>query len=129
MAEFAEVSQPQQAQLQEPFAALQRTIERQVLIAVIRDTLRRFDEVEYQNLLRQMTKWAQPPVVVSNDEGFDGEPAVAEPRVEYEIVSRNTLGVPFNKALLTNEKDVDEYTAALKRALLQAIQEGKRIQI
>ena len=62
MAEFGDLTADQQAQLKTPFDELERLIGRQTLIAVIRDTLRRFDETGYQAALRQMTVWAQPPL-------------------------------------------------------------------
>jgi len=130
MAEFGELNKDQQTQLQQAFTTLQQRIEGQALIDVIHGSLRRFDETEYNDLLRQMTLWANPPAVTygSSDDKADGK-TVAEPRPSFEIVSQRTLPIRFNKAMLTDEADVDDYLAALKQTLLKAIQDGKRIQI
>jgi hypothetical protein len=128
MAEFEEVTAVQQEDLQRPFTELKRTIERQILIAVIRDTLRRFDETQYPQLLRRMTIWAQP-LPDETAVGAEGEKIMGETAVDYEIISRGALRVSFNKALLADEADVEAYVAAFKQALLQAIEDGKRIQI
>ena len=61
MAEFSALSGEQQEQITRPFNEFSTAIERQKLIAVIRDSLRRFEESDYQRQLSQMTAWAQPP--------------------------------------------------------------------
>ena len=56
-----------------------------------------------------------------------GQPAVAEPQPQY--VARHDLAVTFGKAWLADEQDVEQYLAALKQALLQAIHNGKRVHL
>jgi hypothetical protein len=51
MVEFSTLNGGQQEQLTRPFNEFEVAIERQKLIAVIRDTLRRFEESDYQRLL------------------------------------------------------------------------------
>jgi hypothetical protein len=129
MAEFGKLTAEQQAQLKAPFDALGRTVERQTLVAVIRDTVRRFDETEYQTALHRMTTWAQPPLPEPKPP-VDGEtPVIADvvPRVEY--VARASLPVTFDKAWLADEQDVEDYLAALKDALMTAIRDRKRVQV
>ena len=60
MAEFAALTLEQQEQITRPFSEFTQSVERQKLIAVIRDNLRRFEESDYQRLLSKMTSWAQP---------------------------------------------------------------------
>lgn len=132
MNEFAVLTSDQQAQLQRPFAELKRLIERQTLIAVIRDTLHRFDDREYQDQLRQMALWAQPAPIAQPQPSTGGkvlnEPRV-EPLVEVEYMALRDLNIPFNKAWLADDADADAYLSALKQALRTAIQSGKRIRI
>lgn len=106
--------------LDQSFTTLRREIKQQTLVAVIRETLRRFEQQEYRQLLTQITTWAR-------EKQPNTEPAVAETPVEY--VSRNTLTVNFSRPYLATEADVEEYLTELKTALLEAIKEGKRIQI
>lgn len=138
MAEFGALNGGQQEQLTQPFNECDAAIERQKLIAVIRDTLRRFEESEYQRLLSQMTTWAQPaptpePVpepggTATPDEGAKPTPPIKpEPRIEY--VPSRAVKVPFNKAWLADETDVDRYLKSMREALLEEIRKGKRIQI
>ena len=133
MAEFGDLAPDQEAQLRRPFAALQRTLARQGLIAVLRDTLRRFDEIEYQSVLRQMATWsneARRPVEYPVDGGGDSTPAptvIVEPPIQY--ITPAQLAVTFDKVALADEQDVDRYLAALKQAFMQAIGAGKHVQI
>ena len=135
MAEFSAVTGEQREQLLQPFDGCIAAIEGQELIAVIRDTLRRFEENGYQRQLSQMTNWAQPapapgPAPASSGTGTadrDAQPAPSAKPVEY--VPSRTIKVSYDKAWLSNETDVDRYLEAMREALLEEIRKGKRIQI
>jgi hypothetical protein len=135
MAEFGALNGGQQEQIIRPFDEFAAVIDRQTLIAVIRDTLHRFEESDYQRHLSLMTTWAQPrpytepkpdpePSQVTERKSGPVEP---EPRIEY--VSSRAVKVSFNKAWLANEADVDRYLESMREALLDEIRKGKRIQI
>ena len=138
MAEFGALNGDQQEQITRPFNEFNVAIERQKLIAVIRDTLRRFEESDYQRLLSQMTSWAQPAPTpepapepgetTKPDEGTKPTPpAKPEPRIEY--VPSRSVKVSFDKAWLADETDVERYLESMREALLDEIRKGKRIQI
>jgi hypothetical protein len=133
MAEYADLTVVQQAELRRPFDELKRTIERQTLVAVIRDTLRRFDSDDYSKHLAQMAAWSAQarrpaaPVVDGQQDYTAGKRQVGEPRVEY--VTQAALTVVFDKAWLADEADVDAYLAELKQTFMAAICEGKRVQV
>ena len=104
----------------------------QRLIAVINDSLRYFEEQGYQNLLAKMVEMAaqkenKPGVPGGDGNGSSQKSKVAEKKAEY-ILARK-IKVDFNKALLTNDSDVDQYLQQMREALLKAISEGKQIQI
>lgn len=138
MAEFGALNGDQQEQITRPFNEFNLGLERQKLIAVIRDTLRRFEESDYQRLLSQMTSWAQPAPTpepapepgetATPDEGTKPTPPVKpEPRIEY--VPSRSVKVSFDKAWLADETDVERYLESMREALLDEIRKGKRIQI
>lgn len=138
MAEFGALNGEQQEQIIRPLKEFTASIERQKLIAVIRDTLRRFEESDYQRLLSQMTTWAQPAPkpepkpepgeTAKPDVGTKPTPpAKPEPRIEY--VPSRSVKVSFDKAWLADETDVDRYLESMRKALLEEIRKGKRIQI
>ena len=124
--EFALLTEEERARLRRPFDELARQIERQRLIAVMRDSLRRFQESRYPRLWQQMTEWATP-TREEIGEDTDEDTACREPAPEY--VGRAALVIPFAKPWLGNEEDVEAYLDALRRVLMEAIEEGKRVQI
>ena len=127
MNEYASLSPERQTPLMQPFTTFLQTIDRQTLIAVIRDTLRRFEDEEYPRLIERLTRTEPivstgPAVTPTGD-----KPVVADPPVEY--VLNRSLRVHFDKAWLAEETDVDEYLKKLKEAMMKEIAAGKRIQI
>jgi hypothetical protein len=137
MTEFSTLSGEQQQKIIRPFKEFASAIERQTLIAVIRDTLRRFEERDYQIQLSQMTDWAHPAPpptrtpVPGETPSSAGEtvtpPTKPEPRIEY--VPSRSVRISFSKAWLADEGDVDLYLKSMREALLAEIRNGKRIQI
>lgn len=134
MAEFGALNGHQQQEITRAFDEFSATIGRQKLIAVIHDTMRRFVEHDYQRLLSQMTSWAQPasmPEPAPAPGGTEGTrpwpQARQKPPIEY-IPSRS-VKVPFEKAWLADETDVERYLESMREALLEEIRKGRRIQI
>lgn len=138
MQEFGALYDEQQKSITQLFSKFNAGIERQSLIAVIRDTLRRFEEGDYQRLLSQMASWTHPasepqPAPVSggafilNEDTKPITPSTAEPRIEY--VPSRSVKVSFDKAWLADETDVERYLESMREALLDEIRKGKRIQI
>ena len=136
MPEFSELNKEQQEQVTLQFDKFAASIEHEELIAVIHDSLRRFEEIAYPRLLSQMTVWAQPETVTEHISDTDNlkttdeapsMPTVAEPRIEF--VSSRVLRVPFDKPCLADESDVDRYLESMREAFLTEINKGKRIQI
>lgn len=132
MAEFIALSPEQQSQITKPFSSNVETIEKQMLIAVIRDKLRRFEEEEYQSLLVRMSAMGRVKpeisarVVPSGDNKGDAVNS-AEPQIKY-VISR-AIHVAFDKAWLADESDVECYLKLMREAMLQEIRDGKRIQL
>ncbi len=136
MTEFSALSPEQQDQIALSFTEFAQSVDCQKLIAVIRDTLRRFEESDYQRLLSKIASWAQPPpqdktghsnqTSTPNSETA-AKPVIQEPRIEY--VPSRSVRISFNKAWLADESDVDRYLDSMREALLVEIHNGKRIQI
>lgn len=129
MDEFIRLSKDQQAKICELFDAFLRGLDRQTLIAVVRDTLRRFEDSEYQWMLMQLSASANPEAVEETKYGGTGQSATSfqEPAVEY--IPYRSIKATFDKAWLVDETDVDRYLVSVREALLKEIHEGKRIQI
>ncbi|MEM6613964.1 MAG: BREX system P-loop protein BrxC, partial [Cyanobacteria bacterium P01_C01_bin.72] len=58
--DYEKLSSEQQAEIEQPFTNLREKVERQNTIAVIRDSLSSFKEIEYNSLLKQIDKWVDP---------------------------------------------------------------------
>lgn len=131
MAKIGDLTAEQQADLRRPFDELQRTLRRQTLVAVIRDTVQRFDLDGYgRQLAARMTAWSQQTRTPAPEPATTGAvqaTVVHDPPVEY--VTQDGLRVTFGKAWLADEADVDAYLALLKAVMMQAIDGGKRVQV
>ncbi len=112
--DYEALSPQQQAEVCQPFSNLRKKVETQNTIAVIRDTLRSFEEREYNHLLTQIHSWVNPE-------------SANEPEIEY--VSYRDIRVAFDKPFLSEISDVDSYLKSLGEVLRREIQDGKRIRI
>ena len=134
--EFSKLNKEQQERITLPFDEFTASIEHEELIAVIHDSLNRFEENDYPQLLSQLTARAQSVPVTETVSDSDNlkttdeapsMPNIAEPCIEY-VLSR-AIRVPFGKPWLADKGDVDRYLESMREALLTEINKGKRIQI
>jgi len=140
MPEFGELTATQKDSLLEPFARIQRQVDAQSLIGMVRDDLRRFEQGLYPDLLSQAITLAQPepekpkPPAPAPDGSKTTSQEVAEPEPtptpqKVEVVNIHSLKVPSDKPLLTNDQDVDAYIEQLRKAMLEEIASGKQVQV
>ena len=134
MPEFSELNKEQQERITLPFDKCATSIEHEKLIDVIQNSLRRFEENDYPQLLSQLTAQSVPVTeTVSDSDNLKTTdeappiPNIAESRIEY--VSSRAVWVPFGKPWLADETDVDRYLESMREALLAEINKGKRIHI
>jgi len=140
MPEFGELMATQKDRLLEPFACIQRQLDSQSLIGMVRDDLRRFEQDIYPNLLSRVITLAQPdpekiePSLPAPDSSKTGVQEVAEPEPipapkKVEVVNIYSLKVSSVKPLLINGADVDDYVEKLRLKMLEEIASGKRVQV
>ena len=131
MEEFQKLPDIRMAELDAPYQELIEHIKQQSLIAVINDRLRYFEEQGYQKLLDKILALVAPkPSIEMGDfdtSEQDGKSPAKETRPQS-VLSRN-INIAFDKAWLVNENDVDTYLEAMRKALIEEIRKGKRIQI
>ncbi len=127
MNEYREISPDHQYQLNLPFDNFTRELERQTLIAVIRDRLRSFEDTGYQGLLAKMCELKRLENEKTDPGEKDGKREVRDPEIDY--ISGKKIRVAFNKPWLADEEDVVNYLSELKKALMKEIAAGKRIQV
>ena len=125
MSEFNLLNSEQQKEIENSFQQFINSIEAQKLLAVIRDRLRYFEESEYPKLLTQLSNKVTP----AYEQQESKEREINSASIAPELVSVKTLKVPFTAAWLANENDVDQYLSDMRKAMLDQINDGKRIQI
>jgi len=91
--------------------------------------LRYFEDKGFQKLLTRLGQLAAPQPKLVEEPGQSGghEPQVTEPTVEY--VHYRQVRVPYEKAWLADEGDVDSFLESMREALIADIKKGKRIQV
>lgn len=127
MDEFNKLTKEQQTQLTSPFEQQISNIENEKLIAVIRETLRRFEENEYQRLLAKMVDMANPPPQPETTATKDQVADDSKPPTEY--ILNKKININFSKAWIASEEDLEQYINKLREAYLKEIRAGKRINI
>ncbi len=101
-------------------------------VLVVRDSIRMFTENEYHTLLNKMALLGQAKTSYAKDtaNGTISQNIGAKiSELRIEIVLARSILLDFDKAILTNEDDVEHYLKSLRKALLQEIQNDKQIQI
>ena len=98
--------------------ALLDRISRENQIAVVREIANTFEERTYPAILDQLI--ASPSVSTAND---SDEPAP----MRKQTVSVKSISAPGIQGVLETEEDVDRYLDALRAALVQALNDDKRI--
>lgn len=133
--DYAKLAQEQQKRLSQAFENNTLALTNEKLIAAMRDIVRRFEEVQYPDLLSQLTAMTQPvpvppPQPQSNTSQESPKPSPQpEPVKAVEYVPSRSLSIAFDKAWLADEGDVERYLESMRKALLEEIRQGKRIQI
>lgn len=128
--EYAALTPERQAELNTPFANTIAEIGKSGLIAMVEGAVRRFEDVEYPKLLSKMDEWSKPVKTPGYEPEKPGEAkphTVAEPKIEY--VSSRSVQVAFKKPWLADASDVEEYLQSMRKALLDEIAKGKRVQV
>lgn len=132
--EFKDLTSERKNKITNTFDELSNRLCKQQLIAVIRDTVRRFEEAEYQRLLSQISEWTQENAeqqiqnkTSSAHSIASRHTAAAEPKIEY--ITGRQIKIEFDKPWISDESDVERYVQLLRTAWLAEIRKGKRIQI
>ena len=135
--QFENLSPDQQHALIRSFEQVSSGISEQQLIAVVRDDLRRFEDETYSNLIAQLMQWSRPVPVAGSGQsdatastGSESEHQVSEPEPRpIEGIQAKQIKVPFNKPWLESEQDVEHYVECYKEVLIDAIKQGKQVQL
>lgn len=133
--EFGKLLPEDQEKLQLPLKRLEDSLKQQKLIAVIRDSIRNFEEKEYPNILAEVSRLSISGDKPSSSESKKGEKKknsgnktkTSDKIPEY--IYGKSIQISFQKAYLADANDVDQYLKSMREAMLTEIGNGKRIQI
>lgn len=125
---FSSISIDAQNEFEEAFNTAQDAIQKQTLIAMIRDKVRTFEAETYPRLLNKLTSASTPRESHGYKESTtEEETCHVKESTEPTIVSIASLKVQFNKACIEDEADIETYLTALRKALAEKIEGGVRI--
>ncbi|GLT15886.1 BREX system P-loop protein BrxC [Vibrio algivorus] len=140
--EFKALELQRQEQLKAEFTRVVAKLEQQSLIAMLRDEARRFEEQTYSKLVQKLMEWSQPALPESQngykpDINFGDNTTGDQTQVnvkssvkkQVKSVSAKQIKVEYTKPWLSTVDDVEGYVEEYKKALLQAIKDGKNIQL
>lgn len=133
MDEYQKLPDVRQTDLDEPFKELLEHIGRQPLIAVINDRVRYFEDQGFQKLLSKMNVMVAPKpqvqVVRESLGAVEAEEETPPVALQPEYIHARVIRVPYSRAWLADEVDVDSYLESMREVLLDEIRKGKRIQV
>ncbi|QDS92477.1 hypothetical protein FF011L_12200 [Roseimaritima multifibrata] len=102
-------------------------IQKQPIIAVVREAAARFENKSYTQILGKVTQWTAPkPDPKDEPKNGDLKPEWKPP---IEFIGLSHLEVNFDKPWLETTEDVDHYIGKLRNAMAGAVKEGKRIRL
>lgn len=136
--EYADLTEEQKQTLAAKYAEAKQTINQQNKAWVIRSTFENFSKGQTTRL-NEMSNWAainktpEPEPVIDTDHtdggtggGTDTTPVSPQPPVTTYVQARQLVR---SSGILSTASDVDEYLEKLRNAYMQAISEGKKIQL
>lgn len=119
--EFAKLDTAKQSEVGKAFEDTINQLGQEKLIAMVSDRARRFEDIEYPQLLSLVTT---PP---TGPKGTETGLAAVEATPEY--VSSRDIRPQFSKPWLATEDDVSTYLEELRQAMNQVLAKGKRIHL
>ena len=138
--EWPAVPAAEKAAIETAFDAASEPVRAASVIGLVQARVNEFRSRELPRLLERAAKAGAPVVPPplppdkateppsANPPGFN-EPPAPPPPPPQRFVSVSKLPVTFAKAVLDNETDVADYVETLRKTLLAAIRDGKRISL
>ena len=141
--DFKSLDLAKRDQLTSEFSRVITKLKQQSLIAMLRDEARRFEEITYFQLVQKLMDWSQPspepehknkpdvdPLKGSTNGNLKTTSGIKDPvKSQVNSVSVKQIKIEYAKPWLSTVSDVEGYVEEYKKALLQAINDGKNIQL
>ena len=117
--EFAELTPEEKAEILRPFDTALTQVQKERLAPVIRQFA---DRTTSEMLPRQLQRLAEIAAAKKPQVLKDGAPAKPA-----EYIAARSIQVPFPKAIIESQQDLDDYLAAFKAAYAAQLKQNKRI--
>ncbi len=128
--DFAKLSSEQKNRFIQQFDDEITNIKRNTLVAVIKDSVRRFEDDTYQHIVIEISKLTAPKVeATTSSTSASNETPIKKEESKIEYINSKSLTIDYNKPWLSDENDVESYIELMKKALLKEIKDGKRVQV
>ena len=131
--EYTDLTEEQKQTFAAEYAAAKKNINQQTRALTIRSSFDNFSKGQTSRLNR-MSTWAkenkQPDTTeLTRDLAADDETSQQSPVQQHVITYVNARNLFHSSAILSSESEVDQYLGKLREAYMQAIHEGKKIQL
>ncbi|WP_323041754.1 BREX system P-loop protein BrxC [Gemmobacter sp.] len=124
-AEFQALPPDQQDKIRRSLDTHKAGLDTVTMIPILRDRANGARSSLMPQILADIARMAQPAPPIPTDPGMNERPAPAPKPPAY--VNASEIKVPYPKPYLAEEADVDQYVTELKKTLMAAIQQGKKV--
>lgn len=122
--EYASLTDEQQSQIVTAFGVIKAEIGEEPMIPLIRDRINRFEQNEYGEWLNRVVQWTKSEPASDKDAKADLQPSAVP-----EFVHIRNVSLDYSSPWLADEEAVERYLQALRKALVEELSQGRRIQI
>lgn len=128
MEQYSKLNDDDKSRFNAEFDSCARDISNVNVIAVIKDTVERFEDSKLNNLIAQVIELTTPKPEVSESNNAD-EVVAVEKKPEPKVISSNSIRANYNKSVITNEEELNDYINSLRSAMAEQIKNGNSIRI
>lgn len=125
--DFKALDENKKLQITSKFDNIIETISNQKIFAVIYDSVRRFKDRDYHQILENIEFWNRPIEVITDEKKDANIQSVKENPIEY--ITTKDLKLGFKKPWIADRNDLDEYLNSLRNAMEKELVLGKRVRI
>lgn len=135
MPEYSVLTNDQIDEIRSRFTEFVTQLEQQTLIPVIHDSVRRFEDIDYIQILNRVEQLGRPQEkpesVYDTKDNFETAASSCKEnsKPKKSFVSVKDIETGFNKPFLASEDEVEEYIKALRKAIMEEVGAGRRIRI
>lgn len=123
--EFQSLTSDQQDKIRHSLERHKTGLDSVTMIPILRDRANGARTSLVPQILADIASMAQPPQPVPTAPGLNERPAPAPKPPAF--INASEIKVTFGKIYLVEEADVDQYVTELKKTLMAAIQQGKKV--